>query len=76
MSKHVRDILITSEVKALRKFGYPECSPENVTTDYLYASFFDSHLKEAQDKGGLTHDTDLAVSELRAEIKRNLEAQS
>ena len=46
----LREKLIASGVRSLRKFGYPTASEENILTDPVFSEFFKSQLKEAQEQ--------------------------
>lgn len=44
-----RDQLITSGVRSLHEFGYPNCTAATILTDEIYKQFFKSLLVEAKE---------------------------
>jgi hypothetical protein len=43
----MRDFIIASEVRDLKKFGYSTVSEDNILTDPIFSAFFKSHLQDA-----------------------------
>lgn len=50
-----------------RDFGYPQVTPENILTDYVYATFFRSMLKENRGHDLVVDDV---IDQLLAEIEK------
>lgn len=62
----IREKLIAAGVRNLKEFGYPDVTPENILTDFIYSRFFDSMLEEHAH----AHIVDAReVAALRKEIK-------
>jgi hypothetical protein len=52
--EELRNRMIQSGVKAVRDFGYPECTAENILTDYLYAQCFKVQLQDVMQEPSLS----------------------
>ena len=61
-----RDGLIFAGVRNLKAYGYPNVSPQNILTDYVYRAFFVSMLKDNLGKGA-----DREIKRLLAELGDN-----
>lgn len=70
MAKDLRSVMIAGGVHDLRKFGYPGCTAENITSDLIYSSFFDSQLEEGRRQITAPRTIE-AIDALRAEIAAN-----
>lgn len=45
-AKEIKSLLVESGVKSLSEYGYPNVSKENILTDYVFAAFFKSMLRD------------------------------
>lgn len=70
----IRQVLINNGIKNLNEFGYPDVNEHNLLTDLIYASFFQSMLKQSREIATSKSMNDI-VSEIDAllfEVENNL----
>lgn len=56
---HIQKQMIAAGVKQLRENGYPTANEQNITTDYLFASFFITMIEDTIEDLAKFHRFDL-----------------
>jgi hypothetical protein len=65
----VQTKLIDAGVRNLKEFGYPDCNPQNILTDYIYSKMFLSMLEENLGQG-FDKDIKALIAVVKPEEKR------
>jgi len=65
-NKQIREHLLTSGVKNLKEFGYPEVTTETILTDEVYKIFFKSML---EDNLGNGKQVDEVIDQILSEVE-------
>ena len=67
---NIQTQLIKAGIKALKEYGYPNVTEDNIISDYIYSSFFRELLYRSKDLHGgiLNKDIELLVTEIENQL--------